>query len=36
MVKIVLERNVCIGCGSCGRVCPKGCYSYAASAILAA
>ena len=20
----------CIGCGACGRVCPKGCYSYAA------
>ena len=18
----------CIGCGACGRVCPKGCYSY--------
>ena len=23
MVKIILERNVCIGCGSCQAVCPK-------------
>ncbi|MBI2041942.1 MAG: ferredoxin [Candidatus Nealsonbacteria bacterium] len=23
MVKIILERNVCIGCGSCQAVCQK-------------
>ena len=23
MSKIILERNVCIGCGSCQAVCPK-------------
>jgi len=23
MPKIILERNICIGCGSCQAVCPK-------------
>ena len=23
MAKIILEREKCIGCGSCGVVCPK-------------
>lgn len=23
MPKVILERNVCIGCGSCQAVCPK-------------
>ena len=25
-----LDPKKCIGCGACGRVCPKGCYTYAA------
>lgn len=23
MAKVILERNVCIGCGSCQAICPK-------------
>ena len=23
MPKVILERNICIGCGSCQAVCPK-------------
>ena len=23
MPKIILERNICIGCGACQAVCPK-------------
>lgn len=23
MAKIILERNICIGCGSCQALCPK-------------
>lgn len=23
MVKIILEREICIGCGACEAVCPK-------------
>ena len=28
MVMSIANANDCIGCGSCGRVCPKDCYSY--------
>ena len=31
-VMIVAHAGDCIGCGACGRVCPKGCYTYAAAA----
>ncbi|MFA5050456.1 MAG: ferredoxin [Candidatus Micrarchaeia archaeon] len=23
MIKIIHERNICIGCGACNAVCPK-------------
>ena len=35
-VMTLANRADCIGCGACGRVCPKGCYSYAALPPLAA
>jgi NAD-dependent dihydropyrimidine dehydrogenase PreA subunit len=32
MVMTIAHGEDCIGCGSCGRVCPKGCYTYAPAA----
>ena len=29
MVMSLANPMDCIGCGSCGRVCPKSCYTYA-------
>jgi len=31
MVMTIRNGGDCIGCGSCGRVCPKGCYTYASA-----
>jgi ferredoxin len=29
MVMTIANGADCIGCGACGRVCPKDCYTYA-------
>ncbi len=29
MVMAIADAMDCIGCGACGRVCPKDCYTYA-------
>ena len=31
MVMTIANGADCIGCGACGRVCPKDCYTYAAA-----
>ena len=31
MVMALANPADCIGCGACGRVCPKDCYTYAAA-----
>ncbi|EXI73682.1 MAG: ferredoxin III, nif-specific [Candidatus Accumulibacter sp. SK-11] len=28
MVMTIVNAGDCIGCGACGRVCPKDCYTY--------
>jgi NAD-dependent dihydropyrimidine dehydrogenase PreA subunit len=30
-VMVIANGADCIGCGACGRVCPKGCYSFASA-----
>ena len=35
-VMMIANAGDCIGCGACGRVCPKDCYSYSPSAPVAA
>lgn len=35
-VMMLKNPGDCIGCGACGRVCPKGCYSYSPAPVTAA
>jgi Nif-specific ferredoxin III len=32
-IMTIAHQELCIGCTACSRICPKKCYSHAASAV---